>query len=649
VHDAIENVYASASVDPAPAKACNRIVRSPGPRYASNEEHLLIRPFRVSFAAAAVACMLGAGNASAQFSNVYFFGDSLTDSGTYRPLLPPGTGLFTTNPGPVWSQRFAQHYGFNAIPANQGGTNFAQGGARVTDLPGVPNSPPTATATPVAMQVARLVSSGPLDRGALYAVWGGANDIFFQLGALGAGVITPAQLQTNVTTAAGELVQQVGILNGSGARYVVVFNMPDLGSTPSGIASGQAAQFTAVSNLYNTALIGGLDALGAPTIRFNVNALFREAIASPASFGLANATAPACGTTPSLLCTPASLVSPDAASTFLFADGVHPTSAGHAIIAQAVESMIDGPMKIGVLAEAPLAVEQATFRAIDNRMISALDAPASASRFEAWASYDYGRDAFNGNFVSGNADVNTIAAGGDIKVSEHMLVGGAFTFADDRGNFGAASGGYTLRETTGSVYAGYGTGPWYAGATLGAGDLDFSDVHRDFDLGALRRSERGDTRGWHLMASVLGGYWFQYPDVLHGPFVRVAYQDIHVKGFAENGDDSTALFYGEQQRKSFISTLGWQVAGHIGNVRPFARVGFAFESKDDVRYVDASSVTLGGRYSLPTIEPDGNYVQYLVGASTDFGRFTGYVAGSATSGRSQGNDYAVTLGVRLPL
>ena len=609
----------------------------------------MIRPFRASLAVATVACALGAGNASAQFSNVYFFGDSLTDSGWYKPLLPPGTGLFTTNPGPVWSQRFAQHYGFNAIPANQGGTDFAQGGARVTELPGVPSGPPTGTATPIAAQVAQLVTSGPLDRGALYAVWGGANDIFFQLDALGAGAITPAQLQANVVTAAGELVQQVGSLNRAGARYVVVFDMPDLGSTPSGIASGQAAQFSAISNLYNTALTGGLDALGAPTIRFNVNALFREAIANPASFGLANVTTPACGTTPSLLCTSANLIAPDAASTFLFADGVHPTSAGHAIIAQAVESMIDGPMKIGVLAEAPLAVEQATFRAIDNRMISALDAPAPRTKFEAWASYDYGRDEFNGNFVSGNADVNTIAAGGDIKVSEHMLVGGAFTFADDKGSFGAASGGYKLRETTGSVYAGYGMGPWYVGATLGAGDLDFSDVHRDFDLGALRRSERGDTRGWHLMASVLGGYWFQYAGVLHGPFVRLAYQDIHVKGFAENGDDSTALSYGEQQRKSFVSTLGWQVAGHIGNVRPFARVGFALESKDDARFVDASSVTLGGRYSIPTLEPDGSYIQYQLGASADFARFTAYVAGSATSGRSEGNDYGVTLGVRVPL
>lgn len=608
-----------------------------------------MRRFRMSLAATGVALALAAGTASAQFSNAYFFGDSLTDSGSFKPVLPPGTGLFTTNPGPVWSQLFAQRYGFQAIPADQGGTNFAQGGARVAALPGVPNSPPTATATPIAAQVAQLVGAGPLDSGALYAVWGGANDIFFQAGALTSGVITPAQFQANVAGAATDLVRQVAILNAAGARYLVVFNLPDIGRTPGGLASGQAAQLTAISNLYNTALIGGLDALGVPTIRFNVQALLGEAEANPAAFGFVNVTTPACGTTPALLCTPANLVAVDAARTFLFADGVHPTSAGHAIIAQAAESMIEGPMKIGVLAEAPLGVEQATFRAIDSRMISALDAPASRNRFEAWVSYDYGHNDFDGNFVSGNADVNTIAAGGDMKVSEHLLVGGAFTYADDKGDFGAGSGGYKLREATGTAYAGYGMGPWYVGATLGAGDLDFRDVHRSFDLGPLHRTESGETRGWHAMGSVLGGYWFDYASVLHGPFVRLAYQDIRVKGYAERGDDSTALIYGEQRRKSFISTLGWQVAGQIGNVRPFARVGWALESKDDDRFVSASSVTLGGNYSIPVLKPDGNYVQYLAGASADFGRITGYVAGSATSGRSDGNGYGVTLGVRLPL
>ena len=604
---------------------------------------------RASLAASLVAFALAANDASAQFSNAWFFGDSLTDSGTYKPFLPPGTGLFTTNPGPVWSQLVARRYGFDAIPANQGGTNFAQGGARVASLPGYPDAPPTGTAIPISQQVAQVVAAGPLDRNALYSVWGGANDIFFQLDAAASGAITPAQLQASVAQAASDLVGQVHILNAGGARYVIVFNLPDLGRTPAGVASGQGAVLTSVTNLFNGSLIEGLNTLNAPTIRFNINALFNEALADPAAFGLTNITTPACGTTVSLLCTPANLVVPNAATTFLFADGVHPTTAVHAIIAQAVESMIEGPMKMGVLAEAPLGVEQATFRAIDARMMSALDAPASPDRFNAWASYGYGHNDFNGNFISGNADVNTLAAGGDVKLSDHLLVGGAFTFADNAGDFGASSGGYGLRETTGTAYVGYGTGPWYVGATLGAGDLDFHDVHRDFDIGALRRTERGETHGWHLMGSVLGGYWFQYADVLHGPFVRLAYQEIRVKGFAERGNDSTALIYGEQRRESFISTLGWQVAGRIGNVRPFARVGFAFEGRDDPRFVSASSVTLGGHYSIPTLEADGNYVEYLLGASTDFGRVTGYVAGSATSGRSEGNDYGVTVGLRVPL
>jgi len=197
-----------------------------------------MRRFRFWLSMLAIALALNATLASAQFSNIFFFGDSLTDSGSYKPVLPPGTGLFTTNPGPVWSQVLAQRYGLTAIPANQGGTNYAQGGARVTGLPGVPAAPPTGTATPIATQVTQLLATGPLDGNALYAVWGGANDIFFQLGALQAGVITPAQLQANIGIAAGDLVRQVAILQAAGARNIIVVNLPDIGRTPFGVGSG---------------------------------------------------------------------------------------------------------------------------------------------------------------------------------------------------------------------------------------------------------------------------------------------------------------------------------------------------------------------------------------------------------------------------
>ena len=174
-------------------------------------------------------------------------------------------------------------------------------------------------------------------------------------------------------------------------------------------------------------------------------------------------------------------------------------------------------------------------------------------------------------------------------------------------------------------------------------------MHRTFDLGALRRTERGDTSGWQVSGSVLGGYWFSYADWLHGPFVRLAWQEIRVKGFSEQGSDSTALSYGEQRRKSFISTLGWQVAGQVGSVRPFARLAWEFEGKDDDRFVSATPVALNGTYSVPTIRPDDNYFRYLIGASADFGRFTGYLVGSGSAGRSDGNGYGITVGVRVPL
>ena len=41
---------------------------------------------------------------------------------------------------------------------------------------------------------------------------------------------------------------------------------------------------------------------------------------------------------------------------------------------------------------------------------------------------------------------------------------------------------------------------------------------------------------------------------------------------------------------------------------------------------------------MPVIKPDNNYALFnLVGVSADFGGVTGFVTGSATAGRSDGN------------
>ena len=118
--------------------------------------------FRQSLLAAALA--LAALPAAVQaadspFTQTIFFGDSLTDSGFYRPFLvqvqgPSAAivGQFTANPGYVWSQYLADFYGTNASPAwgltTTGvapgtGTNYAKGGATFSARPGFPPSVPS--------------------------------------------------------------------------------------------------------------------------------------------------------------------------------------------------------------------------------------------------------------------------------------------------------------------------------------------------------------------------------------------------------------------------------------------------------------------------------------------------------------------------
>jgi outer membrane lipase/esterase len=316
------------------------------------------------------------------------------------------------------------------------------------------------------------------------------------------------------------------------------------------------------------------------------------------------------------------------------------------ILAQAVNSLITGPQQIGTLGEAPFGVEQANFRAVDGRMWSAVNTPRVPNKFEAWAVYDYGHTDLVGD---GSAHINTIAVGGDAKVSDKLLVGLMFGYSEERGDFGGTGGDYKLRQPVGTVYAGYGEGPWYLGATLGAGDLDYSNITRTIPLGPAVRTETGDTRGYEFTARLLGGYWFQYADILHGPHVRVEYTKATVHAFCETGNDSLALCYGEQKPDSLLWTVGWQATGNIGAVRPWARVAWQYDSLADTRNISASSAALGGNYTIPLAKTDNNYALFNLGASADFGRVTGFVYGSATAGRSDGNYYAITVGIRAPL
>jgi outer membrane lipase/esterase len=598
-----------------------------------------MRNFKRTLVAGAIALALSAP-AAAQFSNMFFFGDSSTDAGFYG-------ARFTVNPGLVWAQDLGATYGFTIITVAKGGTDFAQGGTNV-NTPS-PLVPPGAPDRPLSTQISELLKISPsLDSRALYGVSAGYNDILTNLGAAQAGLISPMQVQTNIALAAGQVAQQVARLNAAGAQYLVVFNLYDLGRSPRGVAT-PAAPFSSLVSLFNSTLNASLNQAPYQVIRVNTAQLFNEMLANPAFFGFTNVTSPACTTASSLQCTTSTLVAPNADKTYLFADDIHPTPAAHAIMAEVVDSMIVGPQQIAALGETPFRVEDANFRALDGRMWSSLDAPRTGKKFDAWVAYDYGSSDMNAGPTNGSAHENSIVVGLDGKVSDRLLVGGMFGYTENKGDFGGAGGGYTLRQPTGTFYAGYGEGPWYVGTTLGAGSLDYNDVNRNIPLGPAVRNESGQTRGYEYTGRLLGGYWFHLQDILHGPYARVTYTKAIVRQFSETGSDSTALTYGQQNNEQLLWSLGWQVAGAWGGIRPWARATWEYDSLDKDRTVSAQSVTLGGWYSIPAPKPDNNYVLFNVGAASDWGGVTGYISGSGTAAKGDGNYWAVTVGLRMPI
>ncbi|MFM0207486.1 SGNH/GDSL hydrolase family protein [Paraburkholderia sediminicola] len=291
----------------------------------TSKKRSVVRVTQIAIASAAFALLAACGGGSSSNNSssstpaggvnlqVVSFGDSLSDVGTYAPVIQAnfGGGRFTTNPGEVWTQKVAEYYGGTLTAAYQGGFGqplvatggygYAQGGSDVVNAQGegwAPNNM-AATTVPVVTQVANYLSAHTSFNGnQLVLVNGGANDIFqFSTAAnltalgtalqtqypvlVGKGLLpnTPAgqvefiagylqQLPTpQIAQAAAQLAAQVQTMVNSGATHVVVSTVPDIGSTPQGVqanaaAPGTAALLSGITAAYNGMLVQSLTSLG---------------------------------------------------------------------------------------------------------------------------------------------------------------------------------------------------------------------------------------------------------------------------------------------------------------------------------------------------------------------------------------------------
>jgi outer membrane lipase/esterase len=320
---------------------------------------------------------------------------SLTGNG----VAPYFGGKFTVNGagGTVWVENVATALGLLVTPHEVGFmgssvkcpaaanpalagtcTAYGQGGSRVTSEDGIGKSTGALTVsvkTQIANHLARFTRFRDTD---LILVWGGNNDAFIQFGAFSAaaqaiqadalaGRISSDEanrrLFTAQTAAQGEMKKAALELSAyvkteilaKGGRYVAVMNLPDSTLTPFGstLPANASPVLTTLVDTFNLWLREGLT--GQPVQIVDQNTAGKDVYANPTRYGITNNTVPTCDAAKitaitagavtdgsSLFCNGDDgvpyngLRTGASASTWQFADGVHPTPGGHRLISDYV-------------------------------------------------------------------------------------------------------------------------------------------------------------------------------------------------------------------------------------------------------------------------------------------------------------------------
>ena len=317
--------------------------------------------------------------------------------------------------------------------------NFAFGGSRTTG----PQTPGPNTAQQIS---AFLQNGGRFGANDIATLWAGGNNL---LQALPAAAGDPANAVATMTgvanAAAADVAAQTATLAGANARTIVVLNLPSFATVPN-FAGTPVAPLAGISTTaFNAALAANLAATAAANpnaniISVDVAPLITAVQANPAAFGFANATQ-AC------LSTPACAADPAAWNRYVFWDGVHPTAAGHAMIAAAVAEHLTAPSR------AALVTSTLATTALAARRTATLDAFGALHQFAPepgqWRAFAFATGE-SGQNAGTAANGLMIAAGSrDTRLSSYRLGG-----LRAGGLFNAGNGwtfGVMASATTGSI------------------------------------------------------------------------------------------------------------------------------------------------------------------------------------------------------
>ena len=653
---------------------------------------------RMTQGAFAVAMCLGFQAPAQAYSQLYVFGDSLSDTGNI------GRWTFDSSSHQLYDEILAKNIGTTLTPSSQGGLNYAEGGG--VAVPGLDSEYTTQD------QVKSYLNStgGKADPDGLYIHWIGGNDL--AAAALSLNPISAVEIATNSATQAAS---QVNDLLKAGAGTVVVPTVPNIGLTPvlmegiiqvgllpvqqqaleaayqylnaqntpdndartEAIHNALKASTTAgldselVQDLLSKGLIAAYDALksvagdltdtynttedialaktGGNIARVDINGLFNEVIADPNLYGFANTAGTACpvGTSASE-CT-SNLPGFDSSKAFLFADHFHPTPQAHALIAEYMQSVINGPLEVTALNQGSLALARNTQGLLDSRYQQLRSQDNDAGTFGMFGGYA-GQSAdskINPSLGEGDLTSNSLNIGMDYQMTDRWMMGLMISGSDDKqdptDHYSYRTRGWMATAFSGVKIAENG---WING-DVHYGSLNYDDINRSIKLGPTTRTERGDTDGKQIGGRLTAGWDFPVLPVLKtGPVAQYSWDYSSIDGYSEKGNNSTSMRFGDQTSHSQIGALGWRLNAELGIVNPYAQVTYDRQFSDNTYTATGAIKSTRTHFSRTTGEQDKDWVYMTAGLNVQLTHsLSAFAAVSQTTGLDSGEQTSYNAGI----
>lgn len=263
-----------------------------------------------------------------------------------------GNTRYTVNDASVntWVEETAADYGVAIKPADQGGTGWARGNARIVGKPDAAGNAATLT---LKEQIDAFLAKDKLASNDLAVVDAGISDIVYQMNVFLAGAQTQDQMIANVQQAGRDLGAQIRRLVDAGGSHVLVTGPYNVGKSIWATQINRVDLLTNASLRFNEALLISIVDLGSSVLYVDSQLYFNLLISAPAGYNLTDATKIVCtsvdpgpgigtgaGKVNSALCTPQTVLAGVDYNRYAFADALYFTPAANRLFGDYVRDRL---------------------------------------------------------------------------------------------------------------------------------------------------------------------------------------------------------------------------------------------------------------------------------------------------------------------